>query len=512
MRNFSLASFALSALLMPLQVLAAVPPNVTGLSAEVENNTIVVRWNKVQSNNIDFYEVFYSSEPILENDGEYDDFEITEGPVGKYVFKEIPEGNILYFAVLAVNNDGEESEFFVEEVSLNIPGGISSSQNLPNETDGFSSVSSASTSSVSSLSSSSSSVKTSSSVSSVQSISSSSSSVSATTSSSTTSDSTAIVNVPIEETIGGQQSLGSQESSASSMPLEPAFTDGFVHLMTAQAVSPTEVLLTFSHPVQILPKDAPSAFLIRDTFGRTLAIQSITIDNATILVRTVEQQSNRLYEIALSEPLEGYPSMPLHVVDRNAFFTGHPAANGSGQFSFPLTSSNPPPVGSAEDPIGYLLYAAPNADGTYNVVGTWNRNPLAKLPVQYIFTQSLDDGKTFSEPQALPGAIGGIEIKGVVPGLFGLKIQILDEAGKLSEGVFQTIQLPGNRDAFTQVVTSPITATTIPIGQPIIHQPSTMKPGKSGGLSDSGPGIASVAVLLAGGLLGWMKSRKLAKA
>lgn len=502
MRLLFSSFLTLSLLVTPLTALAQ-PSQVTGLKVEwkAKEGEIHLKWNKLQDKDIAYYEIFYSDESILSNDGEYDDFEITDGPDNEFIFTDIPAGEVLYFAVLGVNEDGEEGDLFVEEVSLVIPEESAKpaipSQAAPDNGDDSgdggsnviakpvtpatsSSSSKKSSSSVTSVSS-----KTSSSVSSVQSIS-SSSSVKIDTS-------PAVVTVPPEEAIAPEQEVVTTESSSSSSSA-PLFNDGKIHLLAAETISATEVKLTFSHTATVLPKDAPSAFRIMDPFGRALKILSITIEDTMIIVRTATQEKGRVYQIQISEPLTGMGGLPLDKTNRQAFFIGDSAG---AEATTPVVS--PPPVpnmqGTAADVSAMNLIAAAQDDGLYIVTATWAVDTKA-IPNAYVFQQSLDGGTTFSTPQILGGQISGVELRGVVPGLFGLKVQAMNENGIPSQGVFQTIQLAGDR-------------SSIPVTRPPLAsvQPQTQIPNYSGDLADSGAGIGMLGMGLAGALAGLRKAR-----
>lgn len=107
--------------MLPFTVAAdtAAPSPVTGVAANVLEGQVVVQWNPVASDPIEYYRVYYSSESILENDGLYDDFESTEGDETTLTFIP-PRGGALYVAVIAVSTSGQESAFFTEEARVEL--------------------------------------------------------------------------------------------------------------------------------------------------------------------------------------------------------------------------------------------------------------------------------------------------------------------------------------------------------------------------------------------------------
>lgn len=109
------------ALVMPTVALAVnAPANVRGIRVTNTNGNITVTWQAV-ANNVAFYRVYYSHTSILQNQGNYDDFERTRGTEASYTFVKAPlTSGTLFVSVLAVSPDGIESEGFEEEASLDL--------------------------------------------------------------------------------------------------------------------------------------------------------------------------------------------------------------------------------------------------------------------------------------------------------------------------------------------------------------------------------------------------------
>lgn len=120
--------FALAAitLLLPFSSAAADVPNVTGISATVSSGSVTVSWDRV-AGNIQAYRIFMSRESILETGGIYDDYEDAPGTVGSYTLRNPPSSSILYISVLAVDQTGNESPYFMEETSVKLGAKSSSS-------------------------------------------------------------------------------------------------------------------------------------------------------------------------------------------------------------------------------------------------------------------------------------------------------------------------------------------------------------------------------------------------
>src|SRR3989338_2220332 len=119
--TFARILIVLAALSWPFSASAAAPAGVAGLFAEVQGQEIHIRWNAPQEGEDIFaYRVYYSTQSILENGGAYEDFETTDGRVLEHILQEFPATPSLFLSVLAVNSQGEESEFFLEEVEVDV--------------------------------------------------------------------------------------------------------------------------------------------------------------------------------------------------------------------------------------------------------------------------------------------------------------------------------------------------------------------------------------------------------
>ncbi len=118
-----LARFATLLLLLawPASVSAAPPPSVQTVSATYEEEAVRVRWVAPDDAGIVRYRIYFSHKSILENGGQYDDFESTPGDVTEFLFTDLPPIATLYVSVLAVNAAGEESRTFGTEASVALP-------------------------------------------------------------------------------------------------------------------------------------------------------------------------------------------------------------------------------------------------------------------------------------------------------------------------------------------------------------------------------------------------------
>ena len=115
------ASLLVLTLSMPLSVSAEPPATPSRVKVtSVRADQIQLEWTAPVDTNISYYRVYYSRTSILANGGKYDDFEITPGKATSFTLTGFPQASKLFVAVLAVNENGEESPYFTEEAVLNL--------------------------------------------------------------------------------------------------------------------------------------------------------------------------------------------------------------------------------------------------------------------------------------------------------------------------------------------------------------------------------------------------------
>jgi len=581
-KTLRIATIVLSTLLafvLPTTSALAEPPSdVKGLRAKVVRDEVFVDWTPLRTEDIVYYRIYYSSESILENDGFYDDFEVTDGPEGSFVFEDPPPVDTLYISVLAVNEDGEESVIFAEEISVVLkeeevmeevpleeevveeeliptleempliptlevptleempePELIEEEvEEAPEEfcfsSDDCSSGEICSTElgdcrSVPSLT---------------------------TVCGGVCFPKAGLLpaveeEVPVEEDVieeevpveeeeeimveeGEKMFVLPGQEEAPIIPEVPGARVGVareerqldetkLHLLSAGATSHNEVVLIFSGFPFIQPMAAPQAFHIIDRFGSALRIMSMTIEGVEITIQTEMQSRDTEYQVRVTEPLQGYPNLPLDTLNRTAFFEGHPTGLAATVAPAPTRTLPTGPVlpGQARDVIRLRLTAAAQADGKYLVTGNWQYDMSAGDLAYYIVRQSLDRGRTFGDPQMLPGNVAGVQLPGVMPGEFGLFVNTVNIYGNVSRGVFDTITLPGPGGvvpppvALQPQVQPPMQpqAATVTAAQiaALLQPPPATRPTPPKDLAQTGAGIVIASITLVGGLLGWRRTR-----
>jgi len=398
--------FGAVATLLPVAMLAAAPGSVTGLQVEFrDDETVAVSWDKLKKQDIAYYRVYYSSESILRNQGSYDDFEQTDGPKGLYVFNDLTPDTDFYVSVLAVNTEGEESEFFAEEAFMHIPAGLPSI--IPEPADA------------------------------------------------------PVLQIPTEgepepEPVDEPEPIDEplpDEAPSGAQAGEPVAPGPF-QLMAVAPVSSTEISVEFSQAItkEGLEAAAP-AFTVNKPDGTELEILSNSIDGIGVMLKTVEQE-DIVYELVVSEMLMSAMDATIDPDNRSVLFVGASATVEAPEVPTEPEPTEPEPETDvvedtlgidlsdfAEDVVGLNMRATRTPNGLYDVVTVWD---LASLPdnlSHYVVGQSLDRGKTFIGPSIVPNDITELRTPGIESGNFGVMIKIADEDGNVSPGIFVTIDL-----------------------------------------------------------------------
>ncbi len=99
---------------------AGLPENVKNVQARMSGDEITVLWSHVPT--ASSYRVYYSHRSILSHQGNYDDVEQTVGAGMTFVFSKPPlQSEKIYFGVLAVDAEGNESDGFETEAFVTMP-------------------------------------------------------------------------------------------------------------------------------------------------------------------------------------------------------------------------------------------------------------------------------------------------------------------------------------------------------------------------------------------------------
>ena len=368
--------------LIPVAIMAAAPSSVTGLQIEFrDDETVAVSWEKLDEENIAYYRVYYSSESILKNQGSYDDFEQTDGPKGLFVFRGLAPDTDFYVSVLAVNTEGEESEFFAEEAFMHMPATTDDIPDLIPEP----------------------------------------------------------ANAPVLQIPTGDEPL--VDEAPSGAQTGESANIGHFQLMSVISVSPTEISVEFSQP---LPDSAKPVFTVSKPDGSELEVLEVNVNGINVSLKTAAQEDT-VYELVVGEMLMSSLGSSIDPDNRSVLFVGHAAVI--------VPTDEPAPAEVVEDikdidlgefasdVVGLNMRAIRTPNGLYDAITVWDLDSLPENISHYIVGQSLDRGKTFIGPTLVPSDITELRTSGIKSGHFGIMMQIADQDGAVSPGVFVTIDL-----------------------------------------------------------------------
>ena len=460
MRFFAFIFGAVVALI-PVAIVAAAPGSVTGLQIDFrDDQTVSVSWEKLDDPNIAYYRVYYSSQSIIQNQGMYDDFEQTEGPLGLYVFSGLVPDTDFYVAVLAVNDLGEESEFFAEEAYMHIPGGAPSI--AP-----------------------------------------------------TIEEEPPVLQIPTEGT-----EPAPLPAEAGVPTLVPEI--GPFELVSAFAVSPTEVLAIFSQSVTNEAFDAVApAFTISDADGNILPVLGLTVLDPTTVSIATEKQDSLVYELLVNENVQSEFGFPISPDNLAILFVGAPeelptlpevpAEVPTEPEPEPEPVEEPPEIdlsGLPGDVKNLNMRAIRTPTGLYDIVAIWNLDNLPEGIVSYMVGQSFDRGKTFLGPEIVPMTFTELRVSGISSRHYGIMMQTVDGEGDISPGVFVTIDLGTMKvDSWTpdlKAILTQLEPTPEPPAPPVptIPDEPTVIPERPGQLPSAGTTFVLMTLMFSGAVAG----------
>lgn len=268
-------------------------------------------------------------------------------------------------------------------------------------------------------------------------------------------------------------SSASSESSASSASSTMPTT---FDLLSAQAVSATGVLLTFSMPISIKAADAPKAFTLIDASGSLLQARKITLKDNTMLIVTLPQRRDMQYIVSVSDVVKSPSGKSVSPGRSQLTFMGH--LNGLTAESAQNQQQNV----LVQDVANLNIRAEQQLDGTYTVTATWlPRDAVANIAA-YQIQQTQDNAQTWSEAQTVPSNTTSIRVAGVRSGMFGFIVKVIGSNGLFSRGTYGSIELPAfdpgqppqNQPPLTGNVTNPPVITPKPPKVPQTGSPEIL--------------------------------------
>lgn len=269
--------------------------------------------------------------------------------------------------------------------------------------------------------------------------------------------------------LGGTPASASSSSSSSSSKQQAATSSSSsvstttLDLLSAQALSATGVVLTFSQPVMVSAEEAARAFTIIDASGAFLPIYRLTIQGPNVTLATSAQRKDMTYNVVTSSVLHAAEGdATVNPNKSKAIFWGHVTGltpeNAHSQSSLP----------AVQDVSRLHVNGTQMEDGSYIVTATWEPyENVANIAAYQIF-QTPDGGKTWGQAQTVPANTTSIRVSSVPPGSFGILVKVVGKNGLASLGTFGSIDLPG----FTAnpppigTVTPPIIPPTTPVTGP----------------------------------------------
>lgn len=389
-QTFSLAALALS-LSTSVALAAEMPGNVKSVQATSGGGTMTILWSPVPG--AVSYRVYYSHESILENAGNYDDFVQTPDSQMIYVFQDPPlQSEKIYFGVLAVDRNGNESEGFEVETFIDTPApppeSSASSEPTPEQSS---------------------------------------------------SEPTEIL--PVQETPAEEMPSGENPTSTA----EP------MGIAAVEVISATGVLVTFTKEIDPGAIMNPDYFLITTSTGMTLAVRKVDMHGKQVLLSTDSVAPNTEYVLSLmsiipaADGTNATPSEPQ--VRFRAPPSGTPPPPAGQQYGrnpeLPGPPSTPTSTGYQPAPpfdathLG--LTASLRSDGTYNVIARWS--PSANADSYSLYTSK--NGSPYSWNSAVQKNDTTIQYSGIAPGTFGVRVAA--RARNLeSPGIEKVITLPAS--------------------------------------------------------------------
>lgn len=277
-------------------------------------------------------------------------------------------------------------------------------------------------------------------------------------------------------TSASSASTNSSASSASSESSASSVMPTTFDLLSAQAVSATGVLLTFSMPISIQAADAPRAFTLIDASGSLLQARRITIKDNTMLIDTLPQRRDMQYIVSVSDVVKSPSGKSVSAARSQLTFLGH--TNGL----TPESAQNQQQAVLVQDIANLNIRAEQQLDGTYTVTATWlPRDAVANIAA-YQIQQTQDNAQTWSESQTVPSNTTSIRVAGVRSGMFGVIVKVIGSNGLFSKGTYGSIELPAfdpgqptdNQPPLTGNVTDPPIVTPKPPKVPQTGAPEVL--------------------------------------
>lgn len=394
---------------------AAMPSNVTRVAAKIEDGALVVEWDAASdAAGIASYRVYYSRESILDNEGNYDDFEQTNDENTRYTFSRLPyPGQKLYLSVLAVNTSGIESEAFEVETSIDLPSDTAPAiaqqpEQLPEaEPEAEAAMQKSMT------------------IASVE-----------------AREATKVV-VTFSQPIADSQNFGPGffiivDENGGILQVTDYVKDGAsVTLTTAEQAGGRTYILGVLQ--RITGQDG--AFI--DGSAPQVSFTGVAAPQEQASSSSSEQPASSVASVA-TQPVETYGRNP---------YLANPATTGTPTFLDLLRNRTQGTAAGAqvaqnrddtppENPMNLRLQPVLRSDGTYNVVAEWRGSPNLAGDLQGYFVSISQDGSAYVPSSTTAANRTSVRYDRLQPGIFGVRVSAFDQAGNRSGGIEDVITLP----------------------------------------------------------------------
>jgi hypothetical protein len=273
-----------------------------------------------------------------------------------------------------------------------------------------------------------------------------------------------------------------------------------LQLLSAQAVSATGILLTFSADIIMPPgMDSRIPFTVRDASGTILALSGARIEANTVLLITAPQKPALPYRIEIKPPIGGLTAdrvpLPLDPLASIALSVGFspsaaPSSTPPTKSSVPEQPASEPKPVPEENALHVQLLAKAEGEGLYTVSVTWDPTDAARIQSFSLdrWSSTLD---TDEEPRSLNASVRQALLTNTPAGRLEVNLQALDANGDVIMEETQSLELAGKPPANLPAPTAAVTS-------------SGTKPGD---LPRSGPAALLLAPLI-GAAVGWNATRR----
>ena len=263
---------------------------------------------------------------------------------------------------------------------------------------------------------------------------------------------------------------------------------GTFSILSAQAISSTGVLVTFSAPVQITVENAAKAFGITDASGTVLVIDRLVLSGSTVTIVTAPQDGMKVYQLQAHD-LQGTGdagiALTLDTRQGTMLFAGFGGSERSGV--------ELPPDPRSPEISNLILRGEAQEKGGFTAEAGWEVTGDAAGIDHFIISQTTDHGVTFGLPQALPATTQHIRIPGIPGGAFGIKVQAALLNGETTAGLTESIDLsPVQTEPIRPLPASGTPPETITAPEPASLTQSGMTPFALIAIAGAAVGIAVI--------------------